>query len=151
MATNNMVFVIGRLTKDPELKKTENGNSVVNFSIGVDRPAKAGEEKICDFLDVTAWGTTAEFVCRYFKKGSAIIVKGSLQKRAYEDKEGNKRSATDIKAEEVGFCPSSPAVNSTNNNATTKSASEPNSDKRKFKKAKEEANFVIENEDDLPF
>ena len=97
----NKVILIGNLTADPELKQTPSGISVCSFTIAVNRKmAKNGE---CDFINIQAWRQTAEFVSRYFKKGKPILVCGQLQTRQYEDKQGNKRTATEVVADEVSF------------------------------------------------
>lgn len=101
----NIVALIGRLVYDPELKTTQNGTNVCSFRIAVDRSfARQGEERKADFIDVTAWRQTAEFVCKYFQKGSMIAIEGSLQTRQYQDKNGNNRTATEVLASQVGFC-----------------------------------------------
>ena len=100
----NKVILGGRLTADPELKQTQSGVAVVSFSIAVNRRF-AGKEapQQNDFFNVTAWRATAEFVTRYFKKGSSICVIGSIQNRTWTDQQGQKRYATDIVADEVMF------------------------------------------------
>lgn len=99
----NKVILGGRLTSDPELKTTQAGISVTSFRIAVNRrPGKDGESQT-DFFSVTAWRGTAEFVTKYFRKGSSICVTGSLQNREWTDKEGNKRTVTEIQADEVTF------------------------------------------------
>lgn len=101
----NLVALMGRLVYDPELKTTQNGTNVCSFRIAVDRSfARQGEERKADFIDVTAWRQTAEFVCKYFQKGSMIAVEGSLQTRQYQDKNGNNRTATEVLASQVSFC-----------------------------------------------
>ena len=108
MANFNKVIIAGRLTADPELKQTQSGNSVTSFSVAVNRKfAKEGETK-ADFFSVTAWRNTAEFVCRHFSKGRAIIVCGSLQNRTWEDSNKVKHLVTEIVAEEVDFADSKP-------------------------------------------
>ena len=104
MASFNKVILMGRLTSDPELKQSQNGVSVTSFNIAVDR--KYGEEKQADFFTIKAWRSTAEFICKYFNKGSAILVVGELQNRSWTDKEGNKRYATEVVASEACFCES---------------------------------------------
>ena len=101
----NKVIIMGRLTRDPEIKKVNNDISVCSFSIACDRDIvnKQNNERETDFFDVTAWRSTADFVGKYFGKGRMIVVVGRLQKRNYTDKEGNKRSAVDIIAENVYF------------------------------------------------
>lgn len=101
----NIVALIGRLVYDPELKTTPNGVNVCSFRIAVDRSfTRKGEERKADFIDVTAWRQTAEFVSKYFQKGSMISVQGRLETSQYQDKNGNNRTATEVIAAEVGFC-----------------------------------------------
>lgn len=101
----NVVALVGRLVYDPELKTTQNGINVCSFRIAVDRSfTRKGEEGKADFIDVTAWRQTAEFVSKYFQKGSMISVQGRLETRQYQDKNGNNRTATEVIAAEVGFC-----------------------------------------------
>ena len=101
----NTAIIMGRLTADPELRTTNTGIAVTTFTVAVDRRyQKAGEEKQTDFINVVAWRQTAEFVSRYFQKGSMIAVRGSIQTRRYEDNNGNKRTAVEIVADEVSFC-----------------------------------------------
>ena len=102
----NKVILMGRLTSDPELKQTQNGVTVTSFNIAVDRRFKQGEERQTDFITIVAWRQTAEFVTRYFKKGSATLICGELQTRSWEDQQGNKRYATEVVANEVSFCES---------------------------------------------
>jgi single-strand DNA-binding protein len=101
----NSIIIMGRLTSTPELKTTTSGISVTSFTVAVDRRfQKQGEEKQTDFLNVVAWRQAADFVCKYFNKGDMIAVQGELQTRRYEDKDGNKRTATEIIADNVSFC-----------------------------------------------
>ena len=102
----NHIVLMGRLTRDPELRYTGSNIPVASFSIAVDRDFGRGEngEKQTDFINVVAWRQTAEFVSRYFQKGSMIAVRGRIQQRNYEDKNGNKRTAFEIVADEVSFC-----------------------------------------------
>jgi single-strand DNA-binding protein len=95
---------MGRLTADPELRQTQSGTSLCKFSIAVDRPVRQGEEKKSDFFDCTAWGKTAEFICRYFSKGKLIHIDGRLQKDSWTDQNGQKRYNVVIVAENVSFC-----------------------------------------------
>ena len=100
----NRITVTGRMTADPELRKTASDISVISFSIANQRNYKNAEgERETDFFDVTAWRTTAEFVTRYFSKGSLITVDGRLETRKYTDKNGNNRVAVEIKADNVYF------------------------------------------------
>ena len=101
----NNVVLMGRLTAVPELKTTQSGISTVRFSIAVERRYnKQGEERQTDFIDCVAWRQTAEFVSKYFNKGSMIAVEGSIQTRNYEDKNGNKRKAVEVQVDNVSFC-----------------------------------------------
>ena len=100
----NKVILGGRLTSDPELKQTQSGVPFISFSIAVNRRASKDAAQQADFFNVTAWRATAEFVARYFKKGSSICIVGSLQNRSWVDQQsGQKRYATDIVADEVSF------------------------------------------------
>lgn len=100
----NVAAIVGRLAADPELRHTQNDIAVTSFTVAVDRSyARAGTERQTDFIDVVAWRQTAEFVCKYFQKGSMIAVTGSIQTRNYEDRQGNKRKAFEIVASDVSF------------------------------------------------
>ena len=99
----NLVVLTGRLTADPELKTTANGLSVTTFSIAVDRRYRSGEERQTDFINIVAWRSSAEFVSKYFKKGSMIAVRGAIQTRRYQDKDGNNRTAFEVVADDVQF------------------------------------------------
>ena len=104
MADLNKVILMGHITADPELKQTTSGVSVCSFSIGVNRRySKDQEQQGVDFINIVAWRQQAEFVSRYFKKGSSIIVCGSLQTRNWTDNNGQKRYATEVVADEVSF------------------------------------------------
>ena len=101
----NCIVIMGRLVADPELLTTNSGLPKVNFCVAVDRRfQKAGEERQTDFINCVAWRQTAEFVSRYFRKGSMIAVQGSLQARKFEDKNGQKRTAYEVVADNVSFC-----------------------------------------------
>ena len=101
----NCCVIMGRLTADPELRTTSTGLSVTSFTVAVDRGyARPGEDKQTDFINVVAWRSTADFVTKYFRKGSMIAVQGSLQVRNYDDRNGNKRTAYEIVASNVSFC-----------------------------------------------
>ncbi len=100
----NVAVLMGRLVADPELRHTPNGVSVTSFTLAVDRSyVKAGTERQTDFIDIVAWRNTADFVCKYFRKGQLAAVQGSIQTRSYTDKEGNKRKAFEIVADNVHF------------------------------------------------
>lgn len=133
MASFNKVILMGRLTAAPELKQTQNGKSVTSFNLAVDRK---GKDTPCDFFTIVAWNQTAEFICKYFGKGQAILVCGELQTRSWTDNNGNKRTATEVLANEVTFCESKKESES-NNAPYNPYAQTPNFDKAK--------------DDDLPF
>jgi single stranded DNA-binding protein (ssb) len=101
----NHVVIMGRLTRDPELKTTGSGLSVTSFSVAVERDFRNQEtgEKEVDFIDCVAWRHTADFVCKYFAKGRIAVVSGRLQIRNWIDKEGNKRKSAEIVADNVYF------------------------------------------------
>ncbi len=100
----NNVILMGRLVAEPELKTTNSGLSVTSFRIAVDRSyAKQGEERKADFFDIVCWRNTAEFVCRYFGKGSLIAVEGKLQSRTYQAKDGSNRYVVEVVADSVSF------------------------------------------------
>lgn len=101
----NSVIIMGRLTADPELRTTASGLSVTSFTVAVDRRfQRQGEDKQTDFISVVAWRQQADFVTRFFRRGQMIAVQGSLQVRNYEDKNGNKRTAYDVVADNISFC-----------------------------------------------
>ena len=101
----NNVILMGRLTADPELKQTPNGVAVLSFSLAVDRDyTQQRQERQADFINIVAWRNTAEFINKYFVKGQMIALKGSIQTRNYEDKNGNKRTAFEVVADKVYFC-----------------------------------------------
>ncbi|MCI9576669.1 MAG: single-stranded DNA-binding protein [Clostridiales bacterium] len=103
----NVAIVMGRLVADPELRHTPNDIAVTSFTVAVDRSyVKSGTERQADFIDVVAWRSTADFVCKYFRKGQAIVVQGSIQTRTYTDSQGNKRKAVEIVADNVHFAES---------------------------------------------
>ena len=97
----NEVILGGRLTADPELKSTQNGTFVTSFSIAVNRTYQ--KEQQTDFINIVAWKGTAEFNCKFFKKGSSICVVGQLQTRSYTDGSGNKRYVTEVVARDARF------------------------------------------------
>lgn len=101
----NCVTLIGRICNDIETRTTTTGKEVANFRIAVDRSyTKPGEQRQADFITIACWESTANFVSRYFSKGSMIAIQGSIQTRNYEDSNGNKRTAFEVLAREVSFC-----------------------------------------------
>ena len=100
----NVVAIMGRLAADPQLRQTTTGKNVASFRIACDRGRRdANGQSQADWLDVVAWDRTAEFVCKYFQKGSLIAVDGRLQSRQYQDKNGNNRTAFEIIANNINF------------------------------------------------
>ena len=101
----NHIVIMGRLTRDPELRTTQSGISVASFTVAVDRDfgGRDGGERQTDFFDCSAWRNTGEFVSRYFHKGSMIVVSGRMQSRKFQDRDGNNRTAWDIQADNVYF------------------------------------------------
>lgn len=103
----NKVILVGRLSRDPELRTTQSGTSVTSFSVACDRRfVRGGEERQADFISCVAWGKTAEFVHQYFSKGMRIALDGRIETRSYEDQSGNKRYVTEVIAENVEFAQS---------------------------------------------
>ena len=134
----NKVILVGRLTKEPELKYTPSDVAVVSFTIAVDRRyTKPGEERQADFINIVAWRTTAEFVAKYFTKGQMIALSGNLQTRTWTDSEGKNRYITEVIAEEVSFCGGK---------------KESSSDAAKSDTPENNSGFELsENDEDLPF
>ena len=136
----NRVLEMGRLTREPDLRRTGSGIPVASFSIAVDRDHSSREDgtKETDFFDVVAWRGTAEFAEKYLSKGRMIVVDGKLQSRSYEDKDGNKRKAVEIVADRIYF-----ADSKRNDDRGTQNAYQP----------EEPTGFaeVTEDDSDLPF
>lgn len=107
MALNHIV-IMGRLTRDPELRRTQTGTAVASFTLAVDRDFKSKDsgEKQTDFIDCVAWRSTGEFVSKYFTKGRQAVVEGRLQLRDWTDKDGNKRRSAEVVADSVYFADS---------------------------------------------
>ena len=101
----NHIDIMGRLVRDPELRTTQSGTAVTSFTLAVDRDfsGRDGGEKETDFIDVVAWRSTAEFVCKYFTKGRMAVASGRLQMRKWKDKDGNNRVTAEVVAENVYF------------------------------------------------
>ena len=110
----NVICLLGRLTTDPELRRTQTDTAVTSFSVAVDRAfqPKDSEQRQADFINCVAWRQTAEFICRYFRKGQRIALQGSLQSRNYTDKDGNKRTAFEVVADHAFFAESKEAKSS---------------------------------------
>ena len=99
----NRVILMGRITKDIELKTTPSGLSVTSFSIAVDRPGGKDKERATDFIDCVAWRQTAEFISRFFSKGKAILIEGKLQTRSYTDKNGTAHKVVEVVVDQAAF------------------------------------------------
>jgi single-strand DNA-binding protein len=136
----NKVILMGRLTRDLEVKVTGSTNTtVLNGTIAVDRGyTKPGEERKADFINLVAFGKTAEFVNNYFTKGNRMVLNGRIQTRTWDDQDGKKRYATDIVAEEINF------VDSKSSNGASSQSDSDNADE-------EGGFFPVESDDELPF
>ena len=142
----NSVIIMGRLTADPELRTTPSGVSVTRFTVAVDRRfQRQGEDRQTDFINVVAWRQTAEFVSRYFTKGSMIAVQGSIQTRTYDDKNGLKRYVVEIVADNVSFC-GSKSESGTSGAPRTPVAAAPS-----FSNGSADDFAAMADDDDLPF
>ncbi|MBQ8015971.1 MAG: single-stranded DNA-binding protein [Clostridia bacterium] len=146
----NNAVIMGRLVADPELRTTGSGISVTSFTVAVDRRFnRQGEDRQADFIDIIAWRQTAEFVCKYFRKGSMIAIQGYIQTRMYEDKNGNKRKAVEIVADNVSFCGSKSESNTGSSYARDDSFM--NAQPAPSYSTADEGDFKEIPEDDLPF
>lgn len=144
----NCAVIMGRLVADPELRTTGSGISVTSFTVAVDRRFnRQGEERQADFIDVIAWRQTAEFICKYFRKGSMIAIQGYIQTRMYEDKNGNKRKAVELVADNVSFCGSK----NENGSSYARDDSFVNAQPAPSYSTADEGDFKEIPEDDLPF
>lgn len=146
----NTAIIMGRLTADPELRTTSSNLSVVSFTVAVDRRFQSqGQEKQADFINCVAWRQTADFVSKYFRKGQMIAVQGSIQTRSYDDRNGIRRTAVEIVADQVSFCGSKAETGASqgDNNYRTPAA-QPAS----YQNAgSEDFSDIAAAEDDLPF
>lgn len=142
----NVITLIGRLTYEPEIKTTTSGLSVMNFQLAVDRNYQAsGQKRKADFIDCQAWRQIAEFIHRYFHKGSMIAIEGELQTANYTAKDGSNRKAVTVVANRAFFCGSNNnANNAQNDNTTAPVPSYATADNSDFEE-------IIDDDDDLPF
>ena len=149
----NQVSLMGRLTADPELRHNPNDISVPTFTLAVNRSyVKQGAERQADFIDVVAWRSTAEFICRYFKKGQMMAVTGSIQTRNYTDKEGKNRKAFEVVADNVYFTESRNASQGTSTyNAPSVYDEDSASEKPAYSAGNPDDFTIISNDEDLPF
>ncbi len=150
----NVVAIMGRLVADPELRTTPAGVNVCQFRIACDRNfARQGEQRQADFVDIVAWRAQADFVCKYFSKGSLIAINGRIQTRNYQDKNGNNRTAFAVVAENINFGGSKGT-----SSAKVDDGGEAAPRSEAWPKADPPANYggvddfsVIDDSDDLPF
>ena len=144
----NKVMLMGRLTRDPELRSTQSGVSVVTFTLAVDRNfQRQGEERQADFINIVAWRSTAEFVSKYFVKGQMIAVVGRIQTRNYDDKDGKRVYVTEVVADEVSFTESKKDSSAQPATYTTAPAQAP----QQTQAPVSDGFQVVPDEDDLPF
>lgn len=113
----NTIIIQGRIVRDPELRRTSSGIAVASFTVAVDRDFAQDGKKETDFIDCVAWRQTGEFVSKYFKKGSMIVVKGRLQIRNWNDKDGNKRKTAEVVADNCYFGSTKSDSDGSNNNS----------------------------------
>ena len=140
----NVVAIMGRMAADAQLRTTQSGKNVASFRVAVDRGRKdANGQNQTDWLDVVAWDKAADFVSRYFSKGSMIAVTGRLQSRNYQDKNGNNRTAIEIVANQVSFCGEK--------KQDTKSFQPANENVLNFAQGGNDDFAPVEDADDLPF
>lgn len=141
----NMVALMGRLTYEPELRKTPSDVSVIRFQVACDRSyQRAGAERQADFIDCVAWRQTAEFISRYFHKGSMIAIEGTIQTSNYTDKNGNNRKQTEVLANNVSFCGSK-------NESGGSMDIEPESVPTYSSVDNSDFEEIVDDDDDLPF
>lgn len=152
----NVVAIMGRLARDPELRQTTTGKNVASFRIACDRGRRdANGQSQADWLDVVAWDRTAEFVCKYFPKGALIAIDGRLQTRQYQDKSGQNRAAVEIVAQNVSFCGSKESTSPATQNAAQRPAAPSQRTQGmpdvSYSSGQSDDYALIEDEGDLPF
>lgn len=150
----NVVAIMGRLVADPELRTTTQGNSVCSFRIACDRSyVQQGQERQADFIDIVAWRQQAEFVSKYFQRGSLIAIEGSLQTRQYQDKNGNKRTAVEAVANNISFAGAKrqDGQNAPSYEQQTASHVKQSKEQSGFAQGSADDFAVINDNDDLPF
>ena len=147
----NRAILIGRLVADPEMRTTPNGINVATFRIAVDRPFSKNAEKKADFITIVAWRQQAEFICKYFAKGSMIAIVGSIQSRSWDSQDGKKQYATEVIVDEAYFT-GSKAETGTQSAPANQSFNQPDADQAPFDEF-DATGFAAMggSEDDLPF
>ena len=138
----NTAIIMGRLTADPELRKTTSGLSVTSFTVAVERNYKSGEERQADFINIVAWSKLGEFCSKYFKKGQQVGVIGRIQTRTWDDDQGTKHYVTEVVAEEAYFADSKRDGDNSGSFENTFGTTEPGS---------MGSDFEVSSSDDLPF
>ena len=155
----NVVAIMGRLVADPELRTTTQGHSVCSFRIACDRSyVQQGQQRQADFIDIVAWRQQADFVSKYFQKGSMIAVEGSLQTRNYQDKNGNNRTAVEVVASNISFAgakrqdvQSAPSYEKQTANHVQQAKAAQNAPQPAYTQGSMDDFAVINDDDDLPF
>ena len=155
----NVVAIMGRLVDDPELRTTPAGHSVCSFRIACDRSyVQRGQERQADFIDIVAWRQQADFVSKYFRKGSLIAVDGSLQTRNYQDKNGNNRTAVEVVANNISFAGAkrqdgqrAPSYEEQTANHVQQAKAAQNAPQPAYTQGSMDDFAVINDDDDLPF
>ena len=150
----NIIAIVGRLVADPELRTTQQGTNVCTFRIACERSyTPKGQQRQADFVDIVAWGKTAEFICKFFQKGSMIAIDGSLQTRNYQDKQGNKRTAVEVVANNISFAGAKrqDGQNAPSYEQQTASHVEQAKAQTGFSQGSADDFAVINDNDDLPF
>ena len=150
----NKVILGGRLTSEPELKQTQSGIPVCSFSVAVNRRGSGEGEQKTDFINCVAWRQTAEFLTRYFRKGSSVCIIGAIQTRSYTDKDGIKRNVTEVIAEEVNFVDSKGEISSSAPQNDAPKANTPTAyipDAYKPNSASQTSFVDVDSSDELPF
>ena len=150
----NHITIMGRLTRDVELRSTQSGVSVASFTVAVDRDfgARDGGERQTDFIDCVAWRQTGEFVSKYFRKGSMIVVSGRLQSRKWQDREGNNRTSWEVNADNVYFGESRrDGGDTTGYDRSSYSRSEPARKESNYSSNSYSSFSEMEDDGDLPF
>lgn len=150
----NKVILGGRLVSDPELKQTQSGIAVCSFSVAVNRRVSSEGEQKVDFINCQAWRNSAEFLCRYFRKGSSVCIIGSIQTRSWTDQNNQKRTAVEVVCEEVNFVDSKGEISASVAQNDAPKANTPATyvpDAYKPNSASQTQFELIEQDDDLPF
>lgn len=145
----NLTILEGRLTRDPELRKTQSGIALATFTVACDRPRKKDAEQQADFINVVAWRKSAELLSNYFHKGDAVQVQGRIQTRTYDDKNGNKVFVTEVVAYNINFPLTSKGGNNSNNGSTNRSTAQNSAPT--VEDPFIDTNSVEISDDDLPF